>query len=91
MLPPYPDDLSGKARTQLERLGVEVWTGARVTGIDASGVNLGDERIVARTVAVGRRRGGVAPARGPSACRSIAPAACWSSPTCTSPATTRSS
>jgi len=50
VLPPYPEDLSVKARRQLERLGVDVWTGARVTGIDASGVNLGQERIVARTV-----------------------------------------
>jgi NADH:quinone reductase (non-electrogenic) len=50
VLPPYPEDLSAKARTQLERLGVDVWTGARVTGIDASGVNLGQERIGARTV-----------------------------------------
>jgi len=50
VLPPYPEDLSAKARTQLERLGVDVWTGVRVTGIDASGVNLGQERIGARTV-----------------------------------------
>ena len=50
VLPPYPATLSAKARTQLERLGVDVWTGARVTGIDASGVTLGGERIVARTV-----------------------------------------
>jgi NADH dehydrogenase len=50
VLPPYPEDLSAKARTQLERLGVDVWTGARVTGVDASGVNLGQERIGARTV-----------------------------------------
>jgi NADH dehydrogenase len=50
VLPTYPEDLSAKARQQLERLGVDVWTGARVTGIDATGVNLGPERIVARTV-----------------------------------------
>jgi NADH dehydrogenase len=50
VLPPYPEDLSAKARTQLERLGVDVWTGARVTGIDAAGVTLGHERILARTV-----------------------------------------
>ena len=50
VLPPYPDGLSQKARTQLERLGVDVWTGARVTGIDAVGVTLGHERILARTV-----------------------------------------
>jgi NADH dehydrogenase len=50
VLPPYPPDLSAKARTQLERLGVDVWTGARVTGIDAAGITLGHERILARTV-----------------------------------------
>jgi NADH dehydrogenase len=49
VLPPYPEDLSAKARTQLERLGVEVRTGARVTGVDANGVLLGPERILART------------------------------------------
>ncbi len=50
VLPPYAEDLSAKARIQLERLGVDVWTGARVTGIDATGVSLGQERILARTV-----------------------------------------
>ena len=50
VLPPYPEALSAKARVQLERLGVDVWTGARVTGVDATGVDLGPERIVARTV-----------------------------------------
>ncbi len=50
VLPPYPPDLSAKARQQLERLGVEVRTGAKVTGIDAGGVLLGEERVAARTV-----------------------------------------
>src|SRR5690606_14707560 len=50
VLPSYPPDLSEKARLQLERLGVTVRTGARVTAIDADGVNVGDERIEARTV-----------------------------------------
>jgi NADH dehydrogenase len=50
VLPPYPERLSQQARTQLERLGVDVWTGARVTGIDATGVSLGQERIATRTV-----------------------------------------
>jgi NADH dehydrogenase len=50
VLPPYPTDLSIKARIQLERLGVDVWTGTRVTGIDGNGVSLGQERIRARTV-----------------------------------------
>lgn len=50
VLPPYAEDLSAKARAQLERLGVDVWTGARVTGIDAGVVHLGQEQILARTV-----------------------------------------
>ena len=50
LLPLYPHDLSAKARRQLEGLGVEVRTGLRVTGIDAEGVSLGDERLAARTV-----------------------------------------
>lgn len=50
VLPTYPEDLSVKARRQLERLGVEVRTGVRVTAVDAHGVALGDERIEARTV-----------------------------------------
>lgn len=50
VLPPYPPDLSERARQQLERLGVTVWLGKRVTGIDAEGVDLGGERIESRTV-----------------------------------------
>jgi NADH dehydrogenase len=50
VLPPYPADLSERARLQLERLGVTVWLGRRVTGIDAAGVQLGGDRLEARTV-----------------------------------------
>jgi NADH dehydrogenase len=50
VLPPYPPDLSEKAQAQLERLGVEVRTGTLVTGVDGGGVQLGDQRIAARTV-----------------------------------------
>jgi len=50
VLPPYPPDLSQKAKLQLERLGVTVWLGKRVTAIDADGVTLGAERIAAHTV-----------------------------------------
>jgi NADH dehydrogenase len=50
VLPPYPPRLQAAARRQLERLGVEVRTGARVTRIDEAGVTVGDERIAARTV-----------------------------------------
>ena len=50
VLPAYPADLSRKAQLQLERLGVTVWAGRMVTGVDAAGVSLGTERITARTV-----------------------------------------
>jgi len=50
VLPPYPADLSEKARLQLERLGVTVWLGRRVTGVDAESVTLGADRVAARTV-----------------------------------------
>src|ERR1700693_359117 len=50
----YPDDLSEKARLQLERLGVDVRTGSRVTGIDAEGVSYidaqGEQRLATTTV-----------------------------------------
>jgi NADH dehydrogenase len=50
ILPPYPTDLSENARLQLERLGVTVWLGRRVTGVDAGGVSLGNDRLEAKTV-----------------------------------------
>ena len=50
VLPSYVPKLSEKAREQLERLGVEVRTSQRVTNIDANGVNVGDQRTIARTV-----------------------------------------
>ncbi|MEA3192593.1 MAG: hypothetical protein QOD26_926 [Betaproteobacteria bacterium] len=50
VLPPYPADLSEKARLQLERLGVTVWLNKRVTAVDADGVTLGVERLEAKTV-----------------------------------------
>jgi NADH dehydrogenase len=54
VLPPYPPDLSEKARAQLEQLGVEVRTGCKVTGIDENGVTYtgpgGEQRLAAKTV-----------------------------------------
>ncbi len=50
VLPPYTPALSEKARKQLARLGVDVRTGQKVTGIDAEGVVVGSERIATRTV-----------------------------------------
>lgn len=49
VLPPYPEELSLKARKQLEELGVEVLTGKRVTNLTGDEVHLGDEKIGACT------------------------------------------
>jgi NADH dehydrogenase len=50
VLPPYPPDLSEKARKQLVDLGVEVITGAVVTDVNAREVRIGERVIATRTV-----------------------------------------
>ncbi len=50
LLGSFPERLTGAARRSLERLGVEVRTGTRVTGIEPGRVHLPDERIDAETV-----------------------------------------
>jgi NADH dehydrogenase len=55
VLPTYPEKLSRSAARQLERLGVTVSTGTKVTAIDEHGVTVAhkdgsEERIPARTV-----------------------------------------
>ncbi len=50
ILPALPPELSAAAQRELERLGVHVWTGKRVTGVDPRGVQIGEERVAARTV-----------------------------------------
>lgn len=50
VLSSFPESLSAKARRQLEKIGVEVRTGVPVKAIDGGGVQLGEERIDARTV-----------------------------------------
>ena len=50
VLASFPEALSAKAQEQLEKLGVEVRTGIPVRSIDEDGVQLGEERIAARTV-----------------------------------------
>jgi NADH dehydrogenase len=50
ILPAFPEALSAKAQASLERLGVEVKTGAAVTQLDAGRVILGQEIIAAETV-----------------------------------------
>jgi NADH dehydrogenase len=50
VLSTFPDGLREKARRSLTRIGVEVRTNAIVTGVDATGVRVGEERIAAQTV-----------------------------------------
>lgn len=50
ILPTFHEKLSRAAHERLEELGVEIRTGARVTGVDSKGVTIGDERIFSRTV-----------------------------------------
>jgi NADH dehydrogenase len=49
VLPPFPEDLSARAAQALRRLGVEVRTGALVTGVTPEAVYVGDEAIPTRT------------------------------------------
>jgi NADH dehydrogenase len=50
VLSTFAEDLSGKARRQLERLGVEVHTGVRVTDIGAGYLQFGGQKVAARTI-----------------------------------------
>ena len=51
ILPQFPDDLSARAKRDLEELGVHVRLGAAVTSVDDDGVTLASgERILAHTV-----------------------------------------
>jgi NADH dehydrogenase FAD-containing subunit len=50
VLPAMPATLSAKAQHALERLGVEVRLGAPVTQCDENGLEVGSERIDARTI-----------------------------------------
>jgi NADH dehydrogenase len=50
ILPAFPGKLRDAARESLRRLGVEVRENTAVTGIDATGVDLGQERLSAGTV-----------------------------------------
>jgi len=50
ILPTFPEDLSNKARAQLEGLGVEVRVDARVTDLGPDFVEVGGETISTRTI-----------------------------------------
>lgn len=49
LLPSFPPALSAWTKTALEAMGVAVWLNARVTGIDADRVTVGETSIPART------------------------------------------
>jgi NADH dehydrogenase len=49
ILPSFPPELARRATRDLESLGVQVWTASAVTGIDATGVDVGPERIQTAT------------------------------------------
>jgi NADH dehydrogenase len=50
ILPTFSQPQAERAERDLEKLGVEVWISCRVTGIDATGVQAGAERLEAATV-----------------------------------------
>lgn len=50
ILASFDQELANKAQRDLEGMGVTIWTNARVTGVDAHGVQLEGERLEAETV-----------------------------------------
>ena len=50
ILPMFSDGLASRAMRDLEALGVQTWTDAKVTGVNESGVDVSNERICASTV-----------------------------------------
>ena len=50
VLPSYPEALSARAQRHLEQLGIKIFTGTRVTSIDADGIVANGQRVPAATV-----------------------------------------
>ncbi len=50
ILPSFDEKLAARAMRDLEALGVQVWTSARVTNVAEGGVSVGNERVAASTV-----------------------------------------
>ncbi len=50
LLAAFPEELSARAKRDLEKLGVEIMLGKHVTHIDEHGVMVGEERIESRNV-----------------------------------------
>jgi NADH dehydrogenase len=49
ILPTFTEEQAGRAARDLEKLGVQIWTSTCVTNVDASGVEMGDEKIQTAT------------------------------------------
>jgi NADH dehydrogenase len=50
ILSSFPPKLASRAARDLESLGVQIWRHCQVTGVDARGVQIGNERVEAATV-----------------------------------------
>lgn len=50
LLPPFPPELGARAKRDLERMGVEVRLGAKVSAIEPGVIAIGDERVFVRNV-----------------------------------------
>lgn len=50
ILASFSEKLASEAARNLERLGVQIWPASRVTGMDANGVQVGQERLEAATI-----------------------------------------
>ena len=50
VLPAYPQPLSDFSRRALEKLGVSVWTGSIVSGVEAGKVHIGGDTVAAGTI-----------------------------------------
>lgn len=50
ILPAFDADLSARAMRDLESLGVQVWTSARVSQVTTAGVTIGQEHVASSTV-----------------------------------------
>lgn len=50
ILPAFPEDLSKRAATDLEKMGVSIWTNAKVTNISREGVQVGSDFITSENV-----------------------------------------
>lgn len=50
LLPPFPPDLSARAKRDLESMGVEVRLNAQVTDITTEGLSIGDEFLPVRNI-----------------------------------------